>query len=74
MKSSLTKLMLAMVLLPPITQPGRTRGGSGRLLCGVTEARPGSEEQEKHSRDVLCVMNYSRLCVMNYLCALHYHS
>jgi hypothetical protein len=40
-------MMLAMVLLPTIKLIGRTRGKSGGTLCGLTEATPGSEEEEE---------------------------
>jgi hypothetical protein len=44
---TLTRLMLAMVSVPPITRPGGTRGRSGKMVCGLTRAIPGSEEDEE---------------------------
>jgi hypothetical protein len=67
MPTNPTRLMLAMLLLPPITQPGRTSGRSGWMLCGLIEAIPGSEEEEKHFHDVMCYELLPFVCMTRLL-------
>jgi hypothetical protein len=57
-----TTLILSMVSVSVIAMLGGTRGGSEAMLCGLLEARPGSEEEEVKKKNkkiamLSCSMN-----------------